>query len=218
MTPSPSDDAPKPVGPQAKTPSRPLWHRMVLHKNGKLCGWFRKVLRQDQQGTPRLLTRRVLFQSNVKVRSIFAAWYAPYDGNPGNGHVRNYADFLRGVIASSGLVQAHTMQFFNTQHTESVGATLARALRDTLLAPMCATQMPPAFDRDHSFNGGIRDVRHAAPAGNDGNDADGGGPRLALGDSRLSGAAARADRHEVIVSLTGARCFSARDLVRASVF
>lgn len=135
--------------PDAKPPRRrPLWYRLAFHKSGKPRGWLRKVMLKDKQGTPRPLTRRLLFKSNGSVRPIFAAWYAPYDGNPVNAHVQNYAEFLREVIASGRLAAAQTVHIVTTPHTEYVGAAIARALRGTRLQPSCATQMPAQFDHD----------------------------------------------------------------------
>lgn len=137
------------VLPGAQPPSpRPFWFPLAFHKSGKPRGWLRKVMLQDKQGTPRRLTRRLLFKRDGSVRPIFAAWYAPYDGNPLNAHVQNYAEFLRGVIASGRLAQAQTVHIVTTPHTEYVGAAIARALRGTRLQPSCATQMPAQFDHD----------------------------------------------------------------------
>ena len=102
MTETPKPSLPTPALPGAD-PSmpRPLWHRLAFHKSGKPRGWLRKIILKDKQGTPRPLARRILFKGNGKVRPIFAHWYAPFDGNPVNAHVQNYADFLRGVDRKS---------------------------------------------------------------------------------------------------------------------
>ncbi len=149
MTETPKPSLPTPALPGAD-PSmpRPLWHRLAFHKSGKPRGWLRKIILKDKQGTPRPLARRILFKGNGKVRPIFAHWYAPFDGNPVNAHVQNYADFLRGVIASGRLAQAQTVRIVTTPHTEYVGAAIARALRGTRLQVTCATQMPAQFDHD----------------------------------------------------------------------
>ncbi|OYU18734.1 MAG: hypothetical protein CFE34_08975 [Rhodobacteraceae bacterium PARR1] len=135
--------------PGAEPPKqRSIWNRMAFHKSGKPRGWLRKVMLKDKQGTPRPIAKRILFKSNGTVRPVFAHWYAPYDGNPVNAHVQNYADFLRGVIATGRLAQAQTVHVVTTPHTEYAGAALARALRGTRLHATCATQMPAQFDHD----------------------------------------------------------------------
>ena len=149
MTTTPLGDAPKPVLPRGETAqARSLWHRLAFHKSGKPRGWLRKVMLKDKQGTPRPIARRILFKADGRVRPIFAAWYAPYDGNPVNAHVQNYATFLRDLIASGRLAAARTVHIVTTPHTEYVGEAMARALRNTRLQPTRATEMTAQFDHD----------------------------------------------------------------------
>jgi GR25 family glycosyltransferase involved in LPS biosynthesis len=148
-------DVPKPNTPASNLSGAessrpyPLWHRLAFHKSGKPRGWLRKIMLKDKLlGTPRPIGRRLLFKGNGTVRPVFAAWYALYDGNPENAHVQNYAEFLRGVIASGRLADAQTVHIVTTRHTEYVGAAIGHALRNTRLQVTRGTVMPAQFDHD----------------------------------------------------------------------
>lgn len=127
---------------------RTLWQQLAFHASGKPRGWLRRVILKDKSGTPRPLTRRLLFKANGTVRPIFADWYAPFDGNPANVHVQDYVAFLRAAITSGHLARARTVHVVTTAHTEFVGEALARALSRTRLTVTRATAMPAVFDHD----------------------------------------------------------------------
>ena len=123
--------------------------RFFFHSSGRPRGWLRSLLLSDKkQGTPRELTRRILFKKNGKVRPIFADWYSRFRDEPVNMNRLEYGEFLRQQLADGMLQMAKTLHVVTTLHTEVVGEAIEVALAGTRLKVTRGTKIPKTFDHD----------------------------------------------------------------------
>jgi ubiquinone/menaquinone biosynthesis C-methylase UbiE/GR25 family glycosyltransferase involved in LPS biosynthesis len=136
-----------------------LWHnwygstvfrRLAFHRSGKPRGWMRALLLNDKDGTPREITRRILFKKNGAIRPSFEVWYKKVLAKniKVSEESTNYVTFLREQIESGKLAAAQSLHIVTTPHTEFIGEAISIALQDTRLRITSSIEMPSHFNHD----------------------------------------------------------------------
>ena len=128
---------------------RSFLNRISFHPNGKPRGWLRAVLLSDETlGTPRTLTRRLLFKKSGKVRAQYRTWYRRYEVSPENAVLFEYTQFLRAQLSDGRNAIAKTLCVVTTPHTIYIAEAIKSALSATRLTVSSVTEMPKNFAHD----------------------------------------------------------------------
>jgi ubiquinone/menaquinone biosynthesis C-methylase UbiE/GR25 family glycosyltransferase involved in LPS biosynthesis len=132
--------------PPSQPVKRSRLNKMGFHPSGKPRGWLRFILLNDQQlGTPRPTTSRILFKKSGVVRPIFRGWYRGYEISPENAVLYSYTQMLR---KQRNLEKAKTICVVCTPHTVFIAEAVAQALAGTRLNVTYVTKMPRDFTHD----------------------------------------------------------------------
>lgn len=120
-----------------------LIRKAAFHRSGTPRSWLQTLLLKDRRGTPRSLSRRVLFNKKGDVRPSFRRWYDRVLDKKSA-----YANLLLKFQHGKAVDAIRTLHVVTTPHTQFIGESIAQSLTGTRFQVTSATTMPPVFDHD----------------------------------------------------------------------